>query len=136
MTHLRAAKRLQAAVFLAVLPLFLGTFHMAAQTSGKSSELLTKKELKTLVATAKTPADHMKLARHFKQEADRLEAEAKEHEELAAEYRKTPVAAATKTPMSGHSAEHCEYFAKSTREAAKAARELAASHEKMAKEAK
>ena len=43
---------------------------------------------------------------------------------------------AMKMPMSGRSAEHCEYFAKSTREAAKAARELAAAHEQMAKEAK
>jgi hypothetical protein len=43
---------------------------------------------------------------------------------------------AVKHPMSGRTAEHCEYFAKSAREAAKAARELAGAHEQMAKEAK
>jgi len=104
--------------------------------AAQSAARLTKKEVKALVANAKTPEDHMKLARHFKQEADRLEAEAKEHDELAQEYRRSPSAMAMKMPMSGRSAEHCEYFAKSTREAAKAARELAAAHEQMAKEAK
>jgi hypothetical protein len=108
---------------------------MVAQTNtAESNARLTKKEVKALVANAKTPEDHMKLARHFRQEADRLEAEAKDHDELAQEYRKNPSAMAMKMPMSPRSAEHCEYFAKSVREAAKAARELADSHEQMAKE--
>lgn len=78
----------------------------------------------------------MKLARYFNEEADRLEAEAKEHEELAQEYRKNPSAMSMKTPMSPNSADHCLYFAKAARDAAKAARELASSHEGMAKGSK
>ena len=41
--------------------------------------LLSKKELKPLIANAKTPEDHQKLARHFSVKADRLEAESREH---------------------------------------------------------
>lgn len=136
MNYARAGQPIRAAVALATLTVLLGTSNMVSQTSAGSNARLTKRELKTLVATAKMPEDHMKLARHFRQQADRLEAEAKEHDELAAEYRKNPSAMAMKLPMSGRSAEHCEYFAKSAREAAKAARELAASHEQMAKETK
>ena len=134
MTNTTKWKSTRAAVAVAALfTLFLGvTPHMNA---AESKVRLTKKEVKTLVATAKTPADHMKLARYFNQEADQLEAEAKEHDELAQEYRKNPSPMASKLPMSGRTAEHCEYFAKSTREAAKAARELATAHEQMAKEA-
>ena len=135
MSSATTRKAIRAAlVFAALLPAFLA---VGLQTNAAESPArLTKKEVKALVVNAKTPEDHMKLARHFKQEADRLEAEAKEHDELAQEYRRSPSAMAMKMPMSGRSAEHCEYFAKSTREAAKAARELAAAHEQMAKEAK
>ncbi|MGD0775936.1 MAG: hypothetical protein ABSC05_24225 [Candidatus Solibacter sp.] len=134
MTNTTPWKSTWAAVAVAALfTLFLGvTPHMNA---ADSKVRLTKKEVKTLVATAKTPEDHMKLARYFNQEADQLEAEAKEHDELAQEYRKNPNPMASKLPMSGRTAEHCAYFAKSTREAAKAARELAAAHEQMAKDA-
>lgn len=125
-------KAIWAAVAVAALLAYLGV--APQMDAAQSTARLTKKEVKALVANAKTPEDHMKLARHFKQEADRLEAEAKEHDELAQEYRRSPSAMAMKMPMSGRSAEHCEYFAKSTREAAKAARELAAAHEQMAKE--
>ena len=98
---------------------------------------LSKKEVVALIATAKSPADHLKLAQHYKAEADRLEAEAKDHDELAAAYRKSSTwqASAAKGPMRPDTPAHCEYFAKSVREAANAAREMAAEHEQMAKEA-
>lgn len=136
MAHASSGQPIWKAVPVAALAVLLGTLGMVAQTNAPSNARLTKKEVKALVANAKTPEDHMKLAKHFQQQADRLEAEAKEHDELAQEYRKNPSAMAMKMPMSGRSAEHCEYFARSAREAAKAARELAASHEQMAKEAK
>jgi len=98
---------------------------------------LSKKEVVALITSAKSPEDHMQLAGYYKAEADRLEAEAKDHEELAAAYRKstTSQAAAEKLPMAPNTAAHCEYFAKSVRDAANAARELAAAHEQMAKDA-
>ena len=57
--------------------------------------------------------------------------------ELAAAYRKSSTwqASAAKGPMRPDTPAHCEYFAKSVREAANAAREMAAEHEQMAKDA-
>jgi len=97
----------------------------------------TKKQVKALVASAKTPEDHMKLAAYFNQEAERMEADAKGHEELAAVYRLYPSTAgggkAGGNPQS-RTAEHCDAAAKSLREAAKSLREMATDHEQMARE--
>jgi hypothetical protein len=120
---------------VAVAGLFTLFLTMTPPMTAAEVTRLTSKEVKTLVATAKTPADHMKLAKYFEGEAAKLEAESKEHEELAQIYRKNPNAMGMKTPMNPTSAEHCEYFAKATREAAKAAKDLAAAHEQMAKAA-
>jgi len=98
---------------------------------------LKPKEVKALVANAKSPADHLKLARHFTAMAEKHEAEAKEHDELAAEYSRNPrMGAAGKTPMTGNTAEHCKYYAEHCRNAAKQMRSMAMAHEEMAKAAK
>ena len=97
--------------------------------------LLPAKEVKALLAKAKTPEDHMKLARHFAAKAAQHEAEANEHEALAAEYKQNPQLGASKHPMAGNTAEHCQYFAEHCRKAAKELRALAAGHEEMAKNA-
>jgi hypothetical protein len=96
----------------------------------------TKKQVKALVASAKTPEDHMRLAAYFNQEADRMEADAKGHEELAGVYRQSPNTFVPKGggPGISRTAEHCDSAAKSLREAAKSLRELAAEHEQMAKD--
>ncbi len=95
---------------------------------------LKPKEVKALVANAKSPADHLKLARHFTAMAEKHEAEAKEHDELAAEYRRNPrMGAAGKTPMTGNTAEHCKYYVEHCRNAAKQMRSMAMAHEEMAK---
>lgn len=124
--------------FIALTACFTILMGAAPQSKAVQPEAqLTKKEVKALVASAKTTGEHMKLVEYFNQKADRLEAESTEHEKLAEQYRNDPTsqATATKHPMSGRTAAHCEYFAKSTREAAKAARALAAAHEQMAKDA-
>lgn len=97
--------------------------------------MLNSKEVKALVANAKTAADHMKLAQHYTAMAEKHEAEAKEHEALAAEYRGNPRVSETKRPMAPDTAAHCEYFAEHCRKAAKEMRAMAAAHEEMAKSA-
>jgi hypothetical protein len=81
----------------------------------------------------------MKLAAYYNLEADRLESDAKRHEELADVYRATGGAAlGGKNSGAGNvtrTAGHCADIAKSLRDAAKSAKELAAEHEQMAKEA-
>jgi hypothetical protein len=69
---------------------------------------------------------------YFNSEADRFEAEAVEHEGLANAHRIKTDALAEKHTMSGNTAGHCDYFAKSARVKAKADRDLAAQHELMA----
>jgi hypothetical protein len=55
--------------------------------------------VKALVVAAKTPADHMKLARHYAAIAEKHEADATEHEALAAEYTRNPRIGSSKHPM-------------------------------------
>src|SRR4029450_12851550 len=98
--------------------------------------VLPAKEVKALLAKATTPAEHLKLARHFSAKADEHDAEAKEHETLAAEYKTNPQLGAAKHPMAPNTAEHCQYFVEHCRKAAQALRAMAAAHESMAKEAK
>ncbi len=81
--------------------------------------------------------EHMKLAQYFSREADRLEAESRRHQELASEYRHSPIsqAMAVKNPMGPRTAVHCDFFAKAADQSAQKARGLAADHQQMATEA-
>ncbi len=104
-----------------------------AQTAGKP---LSKKQLKDLVATAKTSADHRKLAEHYRAAAAKHEADAKEHVELASKYRANPTASETKRPGAPDTASHCLTFAEHCRKQAAIMTEMAAMHEEMAKNVK
>ena len=116
--------------FPALAILVAGTF-LWADDSG----LLSKQELKTLITSAKTMQDHERVARHFKAKADELEAEAKEHTELAAQYKANQTSHPTKHPLNMPTAAHCQYLAADLHKAAERARELAADHREMAKQA-
>jgi hypothetical protein len=105
----------------------------AAIAQAKPGDLLASKEVQDLIANAKTPADHLKLARHFTALAARYDAEAVDHAAEAKAYRSGPNAAESKRPSSPGTAAHCDRLAKAAREAATAARDLANDHEKMAK---
>jgi hypothetical protein len=96
----------------------------------------TKKELVTLLKTAKEPADHLRIAAYYKQEAARLRQEAKQHQDLAAIYEKTHPYQMMESkhgeafPLG---APHCKKFAELALEQAKEADALAALHEDMAR---
>lgn len=100
-----------------------------------SAQIIPKAELKKLIETASTAQDHERLAKHFDAEAAQYEADAKDHEELAAEYMAAGNAHAGKHQLSGLTAEHCKYFAAEARRAAAEARKIAANHRQMAKSA-
>jgi hypothetical protein len=72
------------------------------------AQTLSASQVKALTASAKTPAEHLKLAKHYEAVAARHEAEAREHDALAAEYSKNPTGHEQKHPMSGQTAEHCK----------------------------
>jgi hypothetical protein len=66
-------------------------FGCLAQTLTAASEHhLTKKELKALIANAKTSEDHQKVAAYYRAEAKRLRADAQEHKQWADIYAKGP----------------------------------------------
>jgi hypothetical protein len=98
----------------------------------KSSDLLPAKQVKELAATAKTPADHMKLSKHYAALAEKYDAEAVEHDIVAKAYRAMPNASESKRPGAPDTAIHCDRLAAYARDAAKEARMLAAAHEEMA----
>ena len=97
------------------------------------AQTLPSAEVKRLTASAKTSADHMKLAKHYEAVAAKHDAEATEHEALAMQYAKQPTGREQKHPMSGQTAEHCKYYAEHCRKAAESARRIAAAHTEMAK---
>lgn len=112
-----------------------GTVAAGSAAAVEPKGVLKPKEVKALVVSAKSPADHFKLARHFTAMAEKHEAEAKEHDELALEYSRNPQMRG-KLPMAPNTAEHCKYFAEHCRNAAKQMRSMATAHEEMAKAAR
>ena len=98
------------------------------------AQALSPTQVRQLTASAKTPAEHMKLAKHYEAVAAKHEAEAKEHEALAELYTKNPTGHEQKHPMSGQTAAHCKLYAEHCRKAAEDARQMAAAHTEMAKQ--
>jgi len=102
-----------------------------AAQAPKSTDLLTDKQVKALVLTANTPADHTQLQKHFLALAVKSEAEAARHADLAQENRK-PLVGRLMPGSAAKRAEHCERLSASLRAAAEQARETATEHERMA----
>ena len=100
------------------------------------AQILNKAELKALVGTANTSKDRERIAVHYDAKASAFDEEAKEHDELAAKDTANPDGHNQKHPMSGLTAGHCKLFAIKAREAALAARQIAADHRQMAMSAK
>jgi hypothetical protein len=104
----------------------------------KKSSVHTRKELVTLLKTAKEPPEHRRIAAYYRHEAASLMQSAKEHSELAAIYQQKHPFAAMESKHGdafGQGASHCQKFADLAKEQAREAEALAALHEDMAKEA-
>ena len=109
-----------------------GLATLSAAQAPKSSDLLTAKQAKELAANAKTPADHLKLNKHFVALAAKYDADADEHAALAEVYKKSPKRPRAEAALAPDTAGHCDRLAGLIRQAAKAALDLAADHERMA----
>jgi hypothetical protein len=116
-------KRLVVMLITIVLTMALG-----ASVSAQKEKPLTKGQAMNLISTATTPEQHEQLAQYFNQKAAKLEAEAKEHGELANAYHKG------KTPNM-QNAGLCEQASSDERKAAQEDRTIADAHHKMAEEA-
>ena len=106
---------------------------MSTAVQADEEQKLNRKELKTLIASAKVPADHERIAAYYRAEAQKLEAKQREHEEDLAEYYKNTTRYPSKYPTMG---DHCRGLATHYKMAAQRAAALAEMHEELAREAK
>jgi hypothetical protein len=124
MTMLRNSSRFAISVALVVS---LCGFVSAAATQPK----LSHQELKTLLATAKTPSDHQKIAAYYHDRAQHLNAKAQEFSAQAALYANQPATIQSKQGTSCLCPAHFEHFAKLYAQEAQESEMLAAKHEKI-----
>jgi hypothetical protein len=96
------------------------------------AEKLSKKQLLSLIATAKTPADHRRIAQYYEARAQDYLAQSKEHKEMAAQYKAN---GAISTKWATGTVGHCEYFAKYFQDVSVKMQEMAGMHEQLAKDA-
>lgn len=105
-------------------------FGQASPATQPRSEKLSRQQLQTLVATAKTPAEHERIAHYYAAKAQTDRTQAREHAQMAESFRKNPVTNSAKQSIS--TVNHCTYVAQSlTKDAAKM-QKLADEHERMA----
>ncbi len=119
--------------FLSVLSLALVmTFTAVAQAPVQAKpERLTKKQLNALIATAKTAAEHERIARFYELSAQDYRAQAQEHEAMVAAYKVNPFLSTNKNKVG--TIDHCQYFVTTFKDMAVKSEELAQLHEQMAK---
>ncbi|HLY41872.1 MAG TPA: hypothetical protein VKR52_11700 [Terracidiphilus sp.] len=96
-------------------------------------EQLSKKQLAALVATAKTPADHQRIAAWYRVEAQQLLAASNDHARMAAAFRSNP--STNNGKFAPGTVNHCAYLAQSLKQQSEKARALAEEHEHMAESA-
>ena len=88
--------------------------------------------MSTLIATAKTPAEHERIASFCEAKAHDYRAQAQEHESMIAAYKANSSLSTDKNQ--GSTISHCEYFVKTFKDMAVKSHELAQLHEQMAKD--
>ena len=95
-----------------------------------AAEQLTSQQLASLVASAKTSAEHQRIANFYRAQADKLLAESDEHARMATAFRANSATNNDKQVFS--TANHCAYLAKALKAKADKVRVIAANHEQMA----
>jgi len=95
-------------------------------------EKLSENQLTALIASARTPAEHRRIAEFYQAQTQDYRTQAEEHAAMVSSYRASPnVNAKNEAATIGH----CKYFAGHFEELAGKSQELAHMHEQMAKEA-
>jgi hypothetical protein len=111
----------------------VAAFGQTASTPQSKPEHLGKRQLNTLIATAKTPAEHQRIAQYYEAKAQDYLAQSKEHEQMVAAYKANSSLSNNKNQASTIS--HCEYFVTTFKALADNSQEMATLHERMAQEA-
>ncbi len=108
-------------LLMMVLPLI--TFVVSAIQVYAADE----EEIMTLIETATTPEDHIKIAEFYEAQALKMEQKAKKHSDMASAYK------SRSKPMPGM-VKHCTELATESKEQADEYNKMAAEHRKMAHE--
>ncbi|MAT38729.1 MAG: hypothetical protein CL946_03915 [Ectothiorhodospiraceae bacterium] len=116
---MRKANFLTAIVIMSLLAFFMVR---GIPTVGAESDDIT-----TLIQTANTPEDHMKIAEYYNKQAEHMDQMAKMHESMGEAYSKRS------KPMSGM-ANHCAKLSKDSKESAAQYEAMAQEHQQMAHE--
>ncbi len=102
----------------------------AAAATPVAQDKLSQSQLSSLIATAKTPADHQRVADYYTAQAQSDLAQVSQHEAMIAAYKVNP--------SSKHQASeitHCQNLATSLKADAEKSLQLAGTHRQMANEA-
>lgn len=92
---------------------------------------ISKQEFKLLLKTAKTPAEHRRVAEYYRREAQRLMTESKFHQKMIDEAQGRPLPFESKHP-GAVGVSHCQYWAQLDSKLAQDAEDQSAVHEQMA----
>jgi hypothetical protein len=125
--------RLRFATAIAAIVIALGTLPASGSsqtTAVLQAQKLSKKELRVLIATARTPEDHERIATHYRAEAERLREKQRDHEEELAAYLKNP--SSHPSPKWPTLDQHCRQLAYYYGKAAEKTLVLADLHDRMA----
>ena len=96
-------------IFALMLAMTITVIAQVSPTSPVKPEKLSKSELRSLIATATTPEQHMRLAQYYAAKAQRYFAESNEHQEMAEQFRNNPMMNNDKRRFG--TVDHCEYYA-------------------------
>jgi len=110
----------------------VAAFGQTASTAQPKPEHLSKQQLNNLIATAKTPAEHERIANFYEAKALDYRAQAQEHKSMIAAYKANSSLSTDKNRAS--TIGHCEYFDQTFKDMAIKSHELAQLHEQMAKD--
>ena len=109
----------------------VAAFGQTTSTQQTKPEHFSKHQLTTLIATAKTPAEHQRLAQYYEAKARDYLVQSKEHEQMLAAYKANP-------SIGGKSRaafiDHCESYSRYDKDMSVKSQELAQLHEQMAKD--
>ena len=107
---------------------------LAAQATGNDSARLSKKELKTLLATGNNTSDQARLAAYYRDKARELNAKSEQFAAQADALAKEPATIESKQGIGCNSVSHYRYFSKLYAREAQESETLAARHDQTAKE--
>jgi hypothetical protein len=119
-------------IVLADIVLVLLTCNGEVRAAAQTLASISKKELKTLLATARTSADQQRLAAYHRDKAQHLRAKAQGFSPQADYLATQPATIESKQGISCNCTRHCRYFSKLYAQEATGAETLAREHDQLA----